>query len=169
MKNALKNGNAHVQSMDLVLKWPQRTKLVLIYQKMCEALRAVVSLAGHSRKIGSLLDGSRVQTEQDWCGMTDRGVRLREKWLGLDWRQNAKNGGCEFLCANHLAGSVRGGLSWMCAQRMRASGYSIYQGKLIDSRSILTLMSMVKLGTGCPLELQNLCPWKCSKLDRPRP
>lgn len=167
-EKSLKNGNAHVQSKDLVLKWPKRRKLVLVYQKVCETLGAVVSLAGHSGKIGSLLDGSRVQTEQDWCGMIDRGVRLREKWLGLDWRQNAENEGWEFLCANHLTGSVGGSLSWMCAQRMRGSGYSIYHGKLIDTRSVLVL-SMVKLGTGCPLELQNLCPCKCSELDWPRP
>lgn len=40
--------------------------------------------------------------------MIDSRVRLREKGLGLDWRQNAKNVS-EFLSASHLMGSVRGG------------------------------------------------------------
>lgn len=41
--------------------------------------------------------------------MIDSRVRLREKWVALDWRQNAKNGVSEFLSANHLVSSFRGG------------------------------------------------------------
>lgn len=55
--------------MDVVLKWPKRRKLVLIYQKVSEALGAealgalqvTMERLGHDWK-----DDSRVQTEQDW-------------------------------------------------------------------------------------------------------
>lgn len=54
-EKCLENGVVHVQFMDLVLKWPKKRKVVLIYQKVSEALGAV-SFAGHNGKIGSLLE-----------------------------------------------------------------------------------------------------------------
>lgn len=39
-----------VQFMDLVLKWPKRKKLVLIYQQVSEAVGAIISFAGHKWK-----------------------------------------------------------------------------------------------------------------------
>lgn len=53
VKNALKI--AHVQFMDLALKWPKRKKVVLKYQKVSEALGAV-SFAGHNGKMESVLE-----------------------------------------------------------------------------------------------------------------
>lgn len=49
-EKCLRNGVAHVQFMDLVLKWPKRKKLVLIYQQVSEAVGTVVSFAGHKWK-----------------------------------------------------------------------------------------------------------------------
>lgn len=95
-------------------------------------------------------------------------VRLREKWLGLDWRQNAKNGVSEFLSANHLMGSF--GVGWAgCVP----TGWEAVDTAFIKENwqrywSILTL-SRVKAWNWFELELQNLCPWKCSKLDWPSP
>lgn len=40
--------------------------------------------------------------------------------------------GCLNFCLQITSWAVLGGLSWMCAHRMRGSGYSIYQGKLTE-------------------------------------
>lgn len=68
-EKCLKNGIALVQFMDLVLKWPKRRKLVLIYQKVSEALgaEALGALQVTVERLGQdWRDDSRVQTEQDW-------------------------------------------------------------------------------------------------------